>query len=153
MNHRTVAAIALLLFLGGCHHEDVDQGPSIAVADKFYAALKAGNVEGGMRLVSPNFRKDVPQWPSLLALVQEKFGTVSSAEFKSASSSELQHSPCFKLSYAVKRASLMSDEALFVCRTQGGSDWSIEGHSVTRLDNMQSVLGGMMPTDAREPRR
>jgi hypothetical protein len=75
-------------------------------------------------------------------------GAVSSTELLRASLAAKDGSPCYLLTYAVKRESLATDEKLFVCRNQGSSSWEIFGHELTRLDTKQSVVGGLVPAEA-----
>ena len=140
-----ILALALLV---SCNFERVDQGPAIAVADKFYAALKAGDGKGALSQFAPAFKTSVDTWPRLLDGLQEKNGAVSSTELLRASLAAKDGSPCYLLSYAVKRGSLATDEKLFVCRNQDSPSWAIFGHELTRLDTKQSVVGGLVPAEA-----
>jgi hypothetical protein len=145
---RTCIVVAALALLVSCNFERVDQGPAIAVADKFYAALKAGKGKDALSQFAPSFKMSVDTWPRLLDGLQEKNGAVSSTELLRASLAAKDGSPCYVLTYAVKRESLATDEKLFLCRNQGSSSWAIFGHELTRLDTKQSVVGGLIPAEA-----
>jgi hypothetical protein len=144
---RATVVIAALISLAGCNVETVDQGPAIAVGDKFYEALKARDGKAALSLFAPAFKSSEKEWPRLLGSMQEKNGAVASADLHEASLAAQDESPCYLLVYAVKRDSLASDEKLFVCRAQSGSDWAISGHELTRLDTKESISGGMVPTE------
>ncbi len=147
MLRRATIAIAALISLAGCNVETVDQGPAIAVGEKFYGALKARDGKTALSLFAPAFKSSEKEWPRLLGSMQEKNGAVASADLREASLAAQDESPCYLLVYAVKRESLASDERLFVCRAENGPDWAISGHELTRLDTRQSISGGMVPTE------
>ena len=144
---RTGVVVAALALLVSCSFERADQGPAIAVADKFYAALKAGDVKDALSQFTLAFKTSVDTWPRLLDGLQEKNGAVSSTELLRASLAANDGSPCYLLTYAVKRGSLATDEKLFVCRNQGNSSWAIFGHELTRLDTKKSIVGGLVPAE------
>jgi hypothetical protein len=143
---RTAILVAALALLLSCNVEKVDQRPAIAVADKFYAALKVGNGKDALSQFAPSFKMDT--WPRLLDGLQEKNGAVTSTELLRASLATKDGSPCYLLGYAVKRESFATDEKLFVCRNLEKSSWAIFGHEVTRLDTKQSVVGGLVPAES-----
>jgi hypothetical protein len=145
---RTGVVVAALALLVSCNVERADQGPAIAVADKFYAALKAGDVKDALSQFSLAFKTSVDTWPQLLDGLEEKTGAVSSTELLRATLAANDGSPCYLLTYAVKRGSVATDEKLFVCRNQGSSSWAIVGHEIIRSDTKKTIVGGLIPAEA-----
>jgi S-formylglutathione hydrolase FrmB len=135
------------LLLVGCHVQSVDSAQSIAIADKFYGALKHGDGATALAQFSPAFKTQESNWPRLLGNLQNKYGPVSSAAMQSASLTSNGEDPCYLLTYSVQRGSLSSRETLFICSKANTSPWLISGQSMTRLDTNQSIAGGMLPSE------
>jgi hypothetical protein len=144
---RITAVALIILFLASCHVETVDQGQAVAVASKFYSSLQSLDVKAALALFSPVFKNNQPNWPRLLAGLQDRNGAVTSAALNQSSLAAQKDVPCYLLTYSVKRGTLPTDEKLFICRDQQGNSWSIYGHELTRLDTNQSISGGVMPTE------
>ena len=138
---------AALLSISGCNVQNVDIAQPVAVADKFYGALKSGDGKAALAQFAPEFKSQVDNWPRLLGGLQEKYGRVTGAELQSSSLAANDDGPCYSLTYAVNRGSLASNETLFLCTTSGTSTWLIRGHRLTRLDTSQTVTGGILPNE------
>lgn len=143
---RSIFVLLTLLPLSGCHYETVDPAPAVAVAHEFYGALESGNPKEALGYFSHNFSAD-EQWPRLLNGLNDRYGPVTSANLQGTSLAASGNSPCYLLTYVVKRNTLVEDDVLFVCRESDASHWSIYGHKLTRLDTQQSIAGGVLPKE------
>jgi len=144
---KLLVTFAALLAIGGCNVQNVDVAQPVAVADKFYGALKSGDGKAALAQFAPEFKSQVDNWPRLLGGLQEKYGHVTAADLQSSSLAANDDGPCYSLIYAVKRGSFASNETLFLCAKDGTSVWLIRGHEVTRLDTNQTVTGGVLPKE------
>ena len=144
---KKLLAVAAVLSLAGCNVQNVDVAQPVAAADKFYGALKASNGKAALAQFAPEFKSQVDTWPRLLGGLQEKYGPVTATELLGSSLAADGESPCYSLTYAIKRGSLASREILFLCSKAGDSPWLIRGHELTRLDTQQTVTGGVLPTE------
>lgn len=138
---------AALLSISGCNVRNVDVAQPIAVANKFYGALKSGDGKAALAQFSPEFKSKIDSWPRLLGGLQEKHGHVTAADLKSSSLAANDEGPCYSLIYVVQRGSLASNETLFLCAKDGTSAWLIRGHELTRLDTNQTFTGGVLPNE------
>jgi hypothetical protein len=143
---RSLLVLLAPLLLSGCHYETVDPGAAVAVAHAFYGALQAGNPTASLGYYSHDFSGG-DQWPHLLNGLNERYGPVTSAELQGSSLASDGKSPCYVLTYLVKRSTLTEDDVLFVCREPDSSRWSIRGHKLTRRDTQQSIAGGVLPKE------
>jgi len=138
------AAVGLLV---GCNVQTVDVAQPVAVADKFYDALKSGNGKAALAQFAPEFKNQVDTWPRVLGGLQQMYGPVTATDLLGSSLAADGESPCYSLTYAIKRGSLASREILFLCSRAGNAPWLIRGHRLTRLDTQQTVTGGVLPTE------
>lgn len=132
--------------LAGCHYEVVDPAPAVAVTTAFYGALQASDSETALGFFSHDFNAQ-SQWSRLLKGLNERYGPVTSADLQGASLSGDGKSPCYLLTYVVKRNALAEDDLVLVCRDSDPSHWSIRGQKLTRRDTQQSIAGGILPTE------
>ena len=144
---KKLLTFAALLSIGGCNVQHVDVAQPVAVADKFYKALKSGDGKAALAQFAPEFKSQVDNWPRLLGRLQEKHGHVTAADLQDSSLAANDDGPCYSLVYAVQRGSLASNETLFLCAKDGTSTWFIRGHKLTRLDTKQTVTGGVLPSE------
>jgi hypothetical protein len=140
-----ISAIVAATVLSACKVERIDSKAAINVATAFYGHMRAADIQTALTLFSREFNDAVSSWPSVLSSVQSKFGSVVSAELQSATMASNGHEPCYILTYMVKRQSLESHEMLFVCRSGGKSEWTIEGEELTRDDTQSRIAGGKIP--------
>jgi len=103
------------VLLSACHVETADQEPAVAVAQGFYKALEAGDPKASLNYFSHEFSAET-QWPRLLGGMNERYGPVTSADLKESRLVSDGHSPCYLLTYLVKRNTLSEDDLLFICR-------------------------------------
>ena len=134
-----------LAALSGCNVERVDDVAAVAVADRFYNALKASDVPAAVSLLSRIDGRDTT-WPRLFSGLQERNGPVSATQMDAQQLVSDGEVPCYWLRYSVKRSELASREELLVCRNQDGAAWTIAGLRLTRLDTGQAISGGKMPS-------
>ncbi|QGX40210.1 hypothetical protein [Permianibacter aggregans] len=144
---RKLFIIFIIAVLTGCNVQYVDVNLPVASAEKFYGALKVGDIATALVQFSPEFRRQVENWPQLLGGLQEKYGYVTQIEIQSSSLVAKNRDPCYILSYAVKRGELKSNEVLLLCSSGDTSPWLIHGHKLTRLDTQQSVSAGTLPDE------
>ena len=133
--------------LTACNIQNVDIAQPVAVADKFYGALKSGDSQTALTQFAPEFRSHVNEWPNLLSGLDEHAGRVTTAELQGGSLAANKEGPCYLLTYLVKRGQNASNELLFICSKRGASEWFIHGHRLTRTDTKQSISGGILPTE------
>lgn len=131
--------------LSGCNVEKVDPAPATAVAQAFYKALEAGDPKTALNYLSQDFTTE--PWPRLLNSLNDRYGPVTSADLQGSNLVSDGQSPCYLLTFVVKRHALEEDDILFVCRHADASHWSIRGHSLTRRDTGQRVVGGALPSE------
>ncbi|TXI51184.1 MAG: hypothetical protein E6Q50_01430 [Lysobacter sp.] len=141
------AIVAAAALFGGCDFQSVDIDQPVAVADKFYGALKNGDGKTALAQFSPAFKAKETEWPRLLENMQRTYGPVTSVTLQNSSLASNGEDPCYLLTYAVQRRSLASTETLFLCARANVPPWLISGHSLTRADNHQSIAGGMLPSE------
>ena len=144
-------ALAIALTATGCNVQTVDMAQPILVADNFYGSLKAGDTTEAMTPYAPSFKASVTSWPKFLTDLQKTYGPVTAAELLEASLSTNNDSPCYKLTYAVRRGVHATEEGLFLCSENRASPWAIHGHSLIRSDNGSEVTAGLMPQEISTP--
>jgi hypothetical protein len=143
---RSFLVLLAPLLLSGCHYETVDPAQAVAVAHAFYGALEKGDPTASLGHFSHDFSAN-QQWSRLLNGLNDRYGPVVSAELQDTSLASDGKSPCYLLTYLVKRSTLEEDDFLFVCRDSDSSRWSIRGHRLTRRDTQQSIAGGVLPKE------
>lgn len=143
---KSLLFLLLPVVASACHVETVDSAPAVAVAQAFYKSLSDDDPKAALSYFSHDFKAET-QWPRLLGGLNDRYGPVMSADLQASSLVGDGHSPCYLLTYAVKRHALVEDDLLFVCRDSGSSHWSIHGHRLTRRDTNQSIAGGVLPAE------
>lgn len=143
---KSLLVLLLPVAVSACHVETVDPAPAVAVAQAFYKSLGGGDPKEALSYFSHDFRAE-EQWPRLLGGLNDRYGPVTSANLQESSLAGDGHSPCYLLTYAVKRNTLAEDEVLFVCRDSDSAHWSIRGHKLTRRDTKQTIVGGVLPSE------
>ena len=145
MRIQSTVLLVLIVTISGCKFENVDQGPAVLIGTNFYSSLKSGDVKKSLGFFAPEFKKNESEWPRLLSSLQIQAGSVTSAELQGVQIVANDELPCWLLDYSVKRPGSASNESLLMCRTQDKKVWHISGHKLTRLDNNQSLVGGLIP--------
>jgi len=128
--------------------QSVDSAQPVAAANAFYSDLRSGNIEDALARFAPEFKAKEDHWPRLLRGLQQRYGPVTAAELRDSSLAGIGDDPCFSLTYSVKRRSLSSTEAVFLCSKRGKAPWLIRGERLTRQDTNQSIIGGVVPEEA-----
>ena len=144
-----VFGIFVATLLGGCHVEEVDPAPALAVGKQFYGVLESGDTGAASRLFSADFRKEAALWPTILSSLNRTLGPVTSTDLTSANLIARNGEPCYLLTYLAKRGALAEDDMLFVCRDKNSVDWLIRGSRFTRQDTGATIAGGIVPPSSK----
>lgn len=145
---RPFVAALVGLGLAACSVEHVDQSAAIAVAERYFGALKIGNVNAALQNFSAPFRASADDWPRLIGLMHQHGGVIVSSELRASSLAAHNDVPCVLLTYAINHQgpNTKTEEKLFVCRSPESKDiWEIAGHEITRLDAQKTIQGGVVP--------
>ena len=139
--------ISLLLPLSlmvGCNKVHwVDNGPSVAAGERFFAELKQSHAGSVSAYYSREFQVEHNKdWPELLSGLQQRFGPVTSVTLLESKIVPVDQVGCTLLRYKVNRGVFVTNENLLF-RPENASGPSIIGHELFRLDTNQRIAAGL----------
>ncbi len=135
--------VMLLAVFAGCKPHVVDHKPSIAVAERFYAALQLKSQEKVHTFFSPEFLAQYGNaWRNLLTGLAQKFGPVTEAKLVEAKSVPIDKVGCSLLRYQVRRGTLVTRE-IIILKPGTGTSPVIVGYEMIRLDTGQKIEAGV----------
>ena len=141
---KIVPLLIALSLTAGCNKVHwVDNGPSVAVGERFFAELKQAHAESVSAFYSREFQAEHNKdWPELLAGLQQRFGPVTSVTLLESKVVPVNQVGCTLLRYKVNRGVFTTNENLLL-RPEHASGPTIIGHELFRLDTNQRIAAGL----------
>jgi len=139
-------ALGIVMFLAvfaGCKPHVVDHKPSIAVAERYYAALGLKSQEKVHTFFNPEFLAQYGNaWRNLLTGLAQKFGPVTEAKLVETKSVPIDQVGCSLLRYQVRRGTFVTQENI-ILKPSTGTSPAIIGYEMIRLDTGQKIEAGV----------